>query len=210
MTRLAILMKTQFPISSISWNSPQFLTKRLNELIDSKVIDFYAFILHQADEDVGKVHFHLYCEPVSRIDTVDFRELFVELPSNLSDNATDDEKKPLRPLKFVKSKFDDWYLYSLHEVRYLESKGLKRNIHYEQSDIFSNDYEELQFKVSHIDYSKMQSSRIEQIKDAVKHNVTFDTLVFNGVIPVQQIKQYEQVYMMYRSYFLTERGDDKK
>lgn len=187
-------MRTKRPIATVTWNSPLFLENVLNELIEQQQISFYCYIQHQPDEDSGKVHYHVFMIPTVTIDTIDFRDNFTELPSNLPSNATEEQKKPIRSLLIDVSKFDDWYLYALHDELYLESKGLKRNIHYSSIDVHSNDYDQLAYYTAHIDYSKISGNRVRKIQQAVSQNVSFSELCMHGAIPIQQIKQYEMLY----------------
>ena len=44
-------MNTRNPISTISYNSMLFLKAKLDELVNAKVIQFYAFIFHKGEDD---------------------------------------------------------------------------------------------------------------------------------------------------------------
>lgn len=104
-------MNTCKPISTISFNSENFLHQKLNELVDNKIITFYTYIKHYGEpnenRDTLKDHFHIYVEPNKRIDTMQLGEKFNEVDIN--------HVKPLGVLPFQFSKFDDWYLYGLHD-----------------------------------------------------------------------------------------------
>ena len=47
-------MNSRCPISTISYNTEQFLIKELNKMIDERIIDFYAFICHLPEDDLGE------------------------------------------------------------------------------------------------------------------------------------------------------------
>ena len=98
-------MKTIRPISSVTWNTEDFLQKTLNKLVDNHVIAFWFYVHHLAESNETKEHFHLYLEPDCRVDTNDIRQYFEELPSKDSK-----EKDIIRPLPFEKSNFDNAYL----------------------------------------------------------------------------------------------------
>ena len=49
-------MKTTKPISTISYNTPEFLENKLNELLANGLISFFAYILHEPEEDETKRH----------------------------------------------------------------------------------------------------------------------------------------------------------
>ena len=63
-------MNTRSPISTISYNTVDFLKLKLDELIASKTISFYMFIKHEPEIDDLKPHIHLYIEPNRQLDTM--------------------------------------------------------------------------------------------------------------------------------------------
>lgn len=194
-------MKTIKPVSSVSWNSEEFLTKTLNKLIDDHVVLFWFYVKHLPESNEGKEHFHVYIEPDIRIDTNEFRQQFEELPPKDSK-----EKDIIRPLPFEKSNFDNAYLYFTHNKVYLNSKGFYKQ-YYNYTNVVSSDDFLLQEKVGLIDFYKIQGSRANRIKDAIIHGVCFEDMVLTGLIPVQQINQYQKLYDILR-YKLLEKKED--
>ena len=108
-------MKTKREISTISYNTVNFLVMTLNQLIKDHVISYWMFISHLPDEDEKKVHHHVYIMPNGQLDTMDLQVRFHEY---------DPEKpeKPLGCIHFEYSKKDDWILYGEHYEPYLASK----------------------------------------------------------------------------------------
>lgn len=116
-------MNTSKPFSSISYNTTEFLKAKLTELTNQHIITFWAFIPHKGENEVNPItgeitvdkdHKHLYVIPNRTVNTDDFRSLFFELdPTN---------PLPLGILPCKSSKFDDWYLYGLHDKDYLECR----------------------------------------------------------------------------------------
>lgn len=138
-------MKTSKPISTISFNTPQYLRLKLDELLKCGKISFWAFIQHLPEDDEGgkKEHIHLYVEPSKMLQTDDLKREFMEPnPSNPT--------KPLGCISFISSKFGDWYMYGLHDKRYLASKGQSRKYHYHAEQMISPDEDDLNFKVKSI------------------------------------------------------------
>ena len=90
-------MKTSLPCSTISYNSAEYLVKKLNRMIDEGTLSFYSFIYHFAEEDEKKDHIHLYIVPNGLQDTDKIREDLLEL--------TNKEEKGLGTLPFRSSKF---------------------------------------------------------------------------------------------------------
>lgn len=180
-------MKTTKPISTISYNSEVFLVSKLKELQKAKKIQFWAFIQHIAEEDEKKAHKHLYIEPAKSIQTEDLREYLQEIDeTNIS--------KPLGCISFNSSKFDDWFLYVLHDEKYLASKGQSRKYHYKAIDIISSDDDDLEYHINEIDMSKY--TPYQPIVEAQKEGITFDTFVSRGRVPIQYIRQYREAWFI--------------
>ena len=142
-------MKTSKPVATISFNTEPFLRGKLRELTKAGVIEFWAYIKHKpepdegGDEASGKAHFHVYMEPAKLVQTTEVRAEFREPdPANT---------KPRGCLQVVKSNFDNWYLYGLHNPDYLASKGERRVYSYQPDDFVSSDEDDMKAKVSKID-----------------------------------------------------------
>lgn len=136
-------MKTTKPISTISYNHQEYLVNVLDDLMKSKIIEFYIFIPHLPDEDEKKPHIHVYVEPAKLLQTMDLVPMFKE----------PNPKEPRGVLQFHLSKFVDWYLYGLHDKRYLALKGQSRIHHYQDSDFVSSSDDELKYRIQNADLS---------------------------------------------------------
>lgn len=104
---------TSNAISTISYNTEEFLKDTLNELIACHIIQSYQYIKHKG-EDGDKDHIHLRVVPNKRIDMMDLTERFKEY--------VPDNKKPLGVRDWNKSKESDWILYAVHDKDYLIQK----------------------------------------------------------------------------------------
>lgn len=188
-------MRTKRPIATISYLSEGYLSMRLNEALDDKKIVFWAYILHKGDKDLQKEHFHVYAEPAKTIDTLSFNVPFVEFVSG--------EEKPRKCLEWQLSKFDDWYLYVLHDERYLSLKGQSRNFHYLPSDIWVSDLDELDSRVSLIDYSQFVG--VDRIIDSALADMPLSQAIQEGIIPVSQLSKFVNLFRAikadHKSYF---------
>lgn len=127
-------MKTTKPLSTISYNSFNWLTGTLDRLLENGIIRFYALIGHKPEEDENKAHYHVYVEPAKQVDDNWLQGQFVEPVAG---------EKPLKSLPFNKSKFVDWYWYGLHDVAYLASKQQARKYHYSKDDYITSDVDYL-------------------------------------------------------------------
>lgn len=193
-------MLTSKPFSTISYNTDEFLSDTLNKLVDEHKLDFWCYITHQPEDDETKYHKHLYMIPCGRVDTCALAEILRE----------PDETHPHNPLGIIRcksSKFTDWYLYALHDIDYLIAKGEMRKFHYRENEfIFSDKDYFLELKHTS-DFSPYKAFR--RLRDMVSSGVSFEELLYNGFIPIQQIYQYEKAYkkMRYCSVDFTYRGD---
>lgn len=178
-------MKTTKPISTISYNSEYYLVSRLVELQKAKKIQFWAFIQHTAEEDEKKAHKHLYIEPAKSIQTEDIREYLKEIDEK-------DMSKPLGCISFNSSRFDDWFLYVLHDEKYLASKGQSRKYHYKATDIISSDEDDLEYHINEVDMTKY--TPYQPIVDAQKEGISFESFIARGRVPIQHIHQYREAW----------------
>jgi hypothetical protein len=160
---------------------------KLNELTKAKVISFWCFIPHKPEDDEAgkKNHIHLYIEPSKMLQTDDLKEALKEYdPSNPS--------KPLGVIKWVYSKFADWYLYAIHDKRYLAMKGQARLFHYLDSDISSSDDDELLSMIRSIDLVSL--SPYADMDNAIQSGVSWFEYFNRGTVPIPQITQFQKAF----------------
>lgn len=191
-------MRTTKPISTISYNSPEFLAIKLEELRKAKIISFWVFIKHKAEEDEKKDHIHLYCVPSKMIQTDDLKNEFIEInPECIS--------KPFCTISFFTSKFDDWYLYSLHDRRYLLTKGQTRKFHYSREDMRCSDEDELDYLISQIDMISLMP--YSEMIDALEHGDSFDDFFSRGLIPLPQLRNFQLAWQLLRKNHFHRKGE---
>lgn len=106
-------MATNKPISTISYNSEEFLLERLNEWYSQHLIQCWQYIKHKG-EDGDKEHIHLRIEPNKRLDPMELTMMLQEF--------TPDHVKPLGCRPWRNGKEEDWLLYVLHDKQYLKIK----------------------------------------------------------------------------------------
>ena len=181
-------MRTTKPISTISYNSPLFLTLKLEELRKAKIITWWAYIYHIAEDDEQgkKDHIHLYVEPAKMLQTEDLREELRE--------PDPDNDKPLGCLSWESSKFDHWYMYSLHDKRYLASKGQSRRYSYRHDEIVTNDDDELLHRARRIDHLSL--SPYGDMLDAIEHGFTWPEYFARGTVPLPQLNAFEKAWFL--------------
>lgn len=185
-------MATSKPISTISYNSPQFLEKTLNDFVNAGVITAWFYVFHngepQADNDeaLGKDHIHLLCMPNKCIDLLKFTSSFTEFNPAAP-------KLPFKCMPFRVSKPEEWFLYSLHVEEYLSMKGLEKEFHYSIDEVSSNnpDYCHMLYVEA---IQSLKNSPSYRLAKAAAKEVPFSVLVRTGQIPVQQISNSEKFY----------------
>lgn len=180
-------MRTTKPISTISYNSLSFLEVKLSELLKAGRISFWAFIPHLAEDDEGgcKDHIHVFVVPSKMLQTDDLKKELTEFdPRNPS--------KPLGCISWRSSKFDDWYMYGLHDSAYLVSKGQQRRHKYVHSSFFSSDSDELLFLARSID--RLSLSRYADMQDAILNGISWPEYFSRGTIPIQQVRCFQNAW----------------
>lgn len=182
-------MLTIKPISTISFNSALFLHNTLETLYNDHVIDFYIYIKHYAESNETKDHFHVFLIPTQRLDTTTLLEKFKEL---VFDNDI-----PLGVLPFRNSKFIEWHLYALHDNNFLISKMTDKEYSYDQGDYKMSSKDYFLDLLATADYSKI--SKVDILKKCAEKGLSFEDLCVSGLIPVQQINQYNQLFTMLKS-----------
>lgn len=183
-------MRTSKAISSVSYNSPEFLKSKLDGLVNNHIIEFWAFICHKGEptesEDLLKDHIHLYMMPNHKIDTMDLKDYFKE----------DDPKNPKLPLdiKAIKnSKFDEWYLYVLHDEDYLLSKGLVRFYRYSPDMFIASDYNTLEIK-SKEEVKTREKSLYNEMEKYQKDGWTFHKYAKATNVHAMQYRAYKEIW----------------
>lgn len=182
-------MRTTKPIATISFNSPEYLRLKLNELKKAKIIALWHFIEHLPEDDEAgkKKHIHLYVEPAKLLQTEELNEHFIEFDATMP-------TKPKRCLPFRSSKFADWYMYSLHDSAYLASKGQSRRYKYEHSDFITSDDDEL-YRASKMIDRRALSPWLD-LCEAVENGLAFVEYFQNSGQPIQQINAFSNAYHM--------------
>lgn len=170
-------MKTSKAISTISYNSAEFLKAKIEYWKAQGIIEFGMWIRHEPEQDEKKAHYHVFLKPAQLIQTMD-----LELDSCEIDPQHPD--KPLKMISFRFSKEDDWVLYGIHDSNYLAEKGLTREHHYDISDIESTCEETLSDIISHL--SDNRKGRLEyRIIDCINKGMTWQEIISSGLVPIR-------------------------
>lgn len=179
-------MKTTKAISTISFNSKQYLTGTLERLTKKHIITFWAYIQHFGEDDDGgkKDHFHVYIEPASSIQTEGLRTEFVEPVPN---------DKPLSCLPFrPTSDFGEWYKYSMHDKAYLVTKMLEKKYHYSPSDFVVSDDDYFVYLVKNVQFN--EQSVYQKMLWFQRNGFNFGQFIQQVNAPINQVRNLERAW----------------
>lgn len=187
-------MRTSKPISTISYNSPEFLRGKLLDWRKAGIIENAIVIQHHAEADEKKDHSHCYIVPARLLQTVD-----LERDSQEFDPLHPD--KPLKMLDFRSSKVSDWILYGMHDPVYLASKGLIRQYHYSDSDFWSTDTDWFDLQMQ--DVLQSRDSAIElRIRSCVDSGLSWAKTVSTASIPLHMMHNARLYYEALAAEFI--------
>ena len=181
-------MKTSKPISTITYNTEDFLRSKLNAWKALGFIEFAMWIKHEPDVDGKKAHFHVYMMPAQQVQTT-----FLENDSKQLDPENPDPDKPLKMRPFKSSKVTDWILYGIHDPVYLASKGLTRNVHYSFEDVQSTDEDFLQDIITEAIESRLSSIEM-RLYDCIQKGMSWQDIVCTGFIPLRLMSNAHLFY----------------
>lgn len=185
-------MLTTKPCASVSFASLEYTYFVLKEKYDADEISFFAIVYHFAEDDdldeekKKRDHLHIFVIPNKRLNTDTLRGDLMELK---------DGEKPIRCMPFRSSKFDDWYLYSSHNERYLNSKGEFKKYHYNDDDFLCSDYFMFGELQRQINWQKLNG--MERFINMIDSGMSFTQILQTGLVPIQLIAQYERFYEKY-------------
>lgn len=175
-------MRTSKPISTISYNTENFLKGKLEELTRNHWIADWMYIPHRAEKDEAKDHIHVYVEPNKMMDTMALADQFRELDPFKPD-------KPLGVMRWQSSKVDDWLLYVLHFEPYLASKMESREYVYKREDVRCMDADVFEQTYNHA-MTASDWARRNQILNALTDGTLHPAeLIANGSIPLNLASQ---------------------
>ena len=185
---------SKHPLSTISYNSDEFLKQRLEQLKAKDMISHYMYIHHKGetdpldpDEIPEKDHIHLIVFPLKSLDMIALRKKFEEV------DPTNDKPLGVRPWHITKeNRVVDWELYAIHDPVYLRGKGLKRNFHYKHNDIITDDVDFLGRLIRDI---KGRVSDLELLLDYVEQGAEWYDVAKELFVPMRELKKFKETYI---------------
>lgn len=191
-------MRTSKPISTISYNSKDFLEFKLIELLKNHVISDYMFIYHFREDDETKNHFHVWLSPNKLLDTMDLQNHFIEHDF--------EHDKPLKCIDFRSSDIDEWILYCMHYAPYLASKGQSREYHYKKEDFSFYDYDTFNENFNHAFNGSEWAKRNQILQSLCNPDISPVALIESGAIPLNQACQINALLYMRSKYGVNRNG----
>lgn len=195
-------MATQKPISTISYNTEDFLKEKLDGWIKAHIIQAYQYIKHKG-EDGDKDHIHLRVEPNKTLDPMNLTEALKEY--------TKDSEKPLGCRPWRPSKEEDWYLYALHDKQYLNIKyggGDKgEKLPYELSDLKASEGYDIETAVVRAKASLKHSSAnlVSRMKEGAKPESLImqgeNVFTINALMRALSSTDYQRLQVMYHELY---------
>lgn len=187
-------MQTSKLISSISYNTEKFLRGKLYSLVRSNILEYGYAVWHEPEDDETKGHFHFIVQPNRRLDTNKLRNEFLEVVAG--------EEKPRCCLPFHSSKMRDWILYAEHNAAYLIQKGETRKHSYKKENFFATDSD--QFFEDWRECHNGEDNKLKTIIELAERGVDWKEVVKLGIIPINQLFQYREIFFL--NFSQTERG----
>lgn len=177
-------MLTICKLSTISYNTTDFLVHVLNSLMEAQKISFWAFIEHEPEDEELKAHKHLLIIPDTRLSTTDLSDAFLEY----------DPENPTLPLRCIDwrktSCIYDWLLYGIHDSVYCKLKyGEDKKYHYEQEQVKNSD----KFQMANYWYEAYHEFKFwksQKFQKFLKNGMTAKQLVKNGYVSMGEMVQF--------------------
>lgn len=177
-------MRTKKPVSTISYNTKEFLVAKCEELLKAHKISRYMAIYHTAEQDERKDHWHVLLVPNTLIDTMSFQEHFKEL------DLEHPTRKPLGCIDFcITNVIDDWILYSEHFPPYLAYKSQSREFIYSKEDFIYSDEDTFEWDYKHAHYGSDWAKQMNILKLISDPEVDPVNLILSGTIPFNMTSQ---------------------
>lgn len=116
------MSQTQKPVSTISYNTENFLDRKLEKLYEAHIIDYALYIKHKGEKEVDdftgeittdKDHWHIYLDLAKRVELFNLKKEFNEK------DIENFNSKPLGCMNFQASKLGHWLCYAVHKLEYL-------------------------------------------------------------------------------------------
>ena len=179
-------------VSFISYNSPEFLERQMNELTKAGKIDFYWFAPHKGEIDEtknkrDKDHIHLYLHANGKFDSIKFQNFMKEIEPG--------KKIPrncILPWKLKEKKeiLDAELLYSYHNPAECKRRGEKKEFYYTPDIIITNNREQLDYMLQN---AVVPYSPYDELEKTIKKGGSELELIKKGVFSYRDINYVKEL-----------------
>lgn len=184
-------MRTRNPISTISYNSDEFLVRHLSKLVDCHELQFWAYMHHAAEDTERRDHKHLFLLPDGLIDTSKLSDELMELHSD----GSVDSCKLWRP-----SRWGDWYYYALHDPAYLACHyelDKPKKYRYIPESLVCSDSDIRQALNETINFSELLSPSLALVRDHAEAGIGIKDFLRLFPVKKSEIRYIKEIYDLY-------------
>lgn len=179
-------MRTSKPISTISYNSVEFISDKMNEWLKTGLIAYWCIMPHKGeildDGTQEKDHLHIFIEPNKKVDTV-----ALQFDSQEYDPSHPD--KPFKCIHFEPSDYANWTWYVLHDPLYLSMKFEQRQYQYDKSEFIASDPDEFEDRYQRAIHSSTVTKSMK-IQSAYANGFRASDLAVQGLLMPNQAVQF--------------------
>lgn len=185
-------MRTRNAVSTISYNSDEFLERKLNNMVRCHQLQYWAYFNHKAEDNEKRDHKHLFLLPDHIVDTASLQDELCELHPD----GTLDTCKLFRP-----SKWGDWYFYGLHDPAYLSchyDNDKPKKFRYQASDLVCSDTDIRQALDETINYSELLSPSLKVVREHAEAGIPIQDFLRLFPVKKSEVRYIKEIYSLYR------------
>ena len=184
-------MRTRNPLSTISYNSDQFISVHLDDLVRRGDLQYWAFVNHKAEDQEKRDHKHVFVLPNGLVDTNNLSPMFDELAADGQINTCK---------LWLPSKWGDWYLYALHDPGYLACKydnDRPKKYRYWDKDIIVSDPDIKQALMERINYTELMSPSFKLVREHASAGIPIKKFLELFPIKKSDLRYIKEIYDLY-------------
>lgn len=184
-------MRTRNAVSTISYNSNDFLERKLNHLVSTHQLQYWAYFVHKAEDNEKRDHKHLFLLPDKLLDTSSLHDELIELHPD----GTLDTCKLFRP-----SKWGDWYFYGLHDPCYLSchyDNDKPKKFRYSASDLICSDEDIRHMLDETINYSELLSPSLKVVREHAEAGIPIQEFLRLFPVKKSEVRYIKEIYGLY-------------
>lgn len=194
------MRQTQKAVSGIAYQTPEFFSAKTNELRASSLLGPVLWVAHKG-EGADKPHIHFLCLPGPKPYNLDGLDTLwgVQVVNGCKASVSAMFRK------CSERNYSDWLLYSVHNPKYLASKGLEREFSYSWDDLCvtagDEDIRDRLISESRDDLDNLGDRTTRRLILLAKQGMTWREVVLSGMVPMGQLSQASHAWeIIYHTY----------